>query len=280
MVDARHTAFVAFTIVAGIYALATVFYFPLVFLNLTWTHDGLPLANVLYYNAAGSNAQVARYAAQWWWVATDALRILVPGVAIGFVWYYSVYKTGTDLLEEAGVSTGLYIFVFTLITVVDLAKAGYYSYFWAFDCDGWQICRNDDPAGNANDANFSYVYMTSFTIGFAGLSLVLLLLEVAGKLITRASARANIMSSSGAERRRRRNHGKDASRQFVLYDLDEPDERTGEFSGREYHDPKRKKQNPSQDKGRPEESERAGRRGTVLAAASVLIECLWVFKRR
>jgi len=188
---------VAFTIVAGIYALATVFYFPLVFLNLTWTHDGLPLANVLYYNAAGSNAQVARYAAQWWWVATDALRILVPGVAIGFVWYYSVYKTGTDLLEEAGVSTGLYIFVFTLITVVDLAKAGYYSYFWAFDCDGWQICRNDDPAGNANDANFSYVYMTSFTIGFTGLSLVLLLLEVAGKLITRASARANIMSSNG-----------------------------------------------------------------------------------
>ena len=199
MVDARHTAFVAFVIVSAIYTIALLFYFPVAYLNLSWTHSGLPLVNVLHYNPAGSNAQVERYGGQWWWIATDILRVLVPPIAMGFVWYYSVYTTGKDeSLEEAGVSTGLYIFTFVIIMFIDLAKAGYYSYFWAFDCDGLQICRNHDPAGNANDANGSYIYLTSFTIAFFVLAIVFLMLEIAAKLVTRASAKANQIGVAAA----------------------------------------------------------------------------------
>ena len=159
-------AFVITAIIASLDVLAILFYFPLCFLNLTFTFDELSPSDIPFYNPSTSTAQTNRYNYGWWESATDILRPVCP-----ILMYMAIC---TQLMWGPHSPMG-YIIPLAIIAVLETLKTVVRAYWWAV-CATWQFCRNFDPNMPAGTANYVYVSIVIFQIFFFLTSIIFLFL--------------------------------------------------------------------------------------------------------
>lgn len=157
-------AFVIVAIVASLDVIAILFYFPLAYLNLTFTFDDLPVGDIPFYNPSTSIAQTNRYNYGWWEMATDSFRFLQP-----ILMYMAIC---TEMLWGPHSPMG-YIIPLAIIAVLETLKTVVRSYWWAV-CSTWQFCRNFDTSMPAGSANYVWISIVIFQIFFFIISLLYL----------------------------------------------------------------------------------------------------------
>lgn len=115
-------------IFAGIIFLSMFFYFPFVFLNLTFTFVSLDASHIPFY--AGVGGDLPRYGFVWWLLATDILR-LIPAIYVFFILGVPFSPSWRELRSST------YQTIFRIITLFfwiwEIVKLVIYSIYWIWD---------------------------------------------------------------------------------------------------------------------------------------------------
>ncbi len=162
---AHSGVFIGVSVLNLIWVLALFFYFPGVYLNLTFTHTNL--TEVPYYSDSISLATTNRYHWEWWVYASDVLRILPP---IIFLFFYC----NLILHKNAGVLW--YTVSMVILLLIDTAKMLKLFWHWGF-CASYQFCRaysarNDGTGEDPAVPNYNFHMIMWFNVGFFILTLI------------------------------------------------------------------------------------------------------------
>lgn len=142
--------FVYVTIFNVVYCMALLVYFPVVYLNIVFTSDDLPVNVVPYYSSALGSRTTHAYYFYWWEYASDMLRIFPPILMYMCMCTSIVYKSK---------EVKPYLITLVFILVIEVAKIVHRSVDW-MNCGGAQFCRNFNVLVSPLHPN--YVFITSF----------------------------------------------------------------------------------------------------------------------
>lgn len=149
-----NTKFIVIQLFNTLVTLSLLGYFPVVYLNLVYTHDTLPIANVPYYDPALTSAKSDRYQYEWFFYAMDIFRI-IPPIMINF--------QITSTVIHGSSSTLGYILIVGFICILDLINLVKRSSDYGL-CSTIQFCRNFNPA---NYATPNWVFLVGFWFNLA-----------------------------------------------------------------------------------------------------------------
>ncbi len=166
-------------ITSFIIAISFLFYFPIVFLNYTFTSSDLPDDNIPFYihdNLSDpTEKHSGRFGLYWWIYATDTLRfffLLLPVINLLVLRYT---RTGFTLIA------GIFL---AILFILEIGK-----FIWAFilwisdNCKNHQFCRNfgsrrdaaeNEVGDNEENQNFVYSFMTWYNLAFLPIAIVYL----------------------------------------------------------------------------------------------------------
>lgn len=149
--------FFGITIFGTFVFLALFAYFPIVWLNLVFTFGDLTSSNIPYYDNASSSYD--RYNSMWWIIATDILRFVGPGIA--------TYTITLILLQRQGYLAAItwYIIVMVILVILEAFKVVVFTWQFVY-CGSYQLCRNFDPSGNPESANYVFLTMWIYDMAF------------------------------------------------------------------------------------------------------------------
>jgi hypothetical protein len=161
--------FVIFTIITSLTVLALIFYYPIVFLNYTFTNQYLPTSDIPYYNAGLGGTQTNRYGGNWWVNASDVFRFTLP---VFLYWTFIWVLIGNDstVTQLWPPSIIFYLFVTIFFTFIEAAKMILKIVDFVY-CEDRNFCRNFNPNGIAGNANYVFLTDMSYSIVFFVLTL-------------------------------------------------------------------------------------------------------------
>ena len=147
------------TFFSGLIFLSMIVYIPLVYLNLTFTFDDLTAATIPFYTGS-----VNRYAFDWWIIATDVLRLVIP--------FYLIFITAVPIDSILrGISPNFYQNIFRvfviIVSLVEVFKILSFLLSIAykgscFICTETYNCTSPGCTGG----NFVFYIMLGYSIGF------------------------------------------------------------------------------------------------------------------
>jgi len=166
-------------ITSFIIAISLLFYFPIVFLNYTFTFNDLDDDNIPFYihEDVPDHTDSSRFGVYWWIYATDSLRIfflLLPAINLLVLRY-----AGTEFTLIAGIFLAI-LFIWEIL-----------KFIWAFilwisdNCKDHQFCRNfgsrqdaigEEVGDNEENQNFVYSFMTWYNLAFLPIAIVYLVI--------------------------------------------------------------------------------------------------------
>jgi hypothetical protein len=149
--------FTGLTILGTFVTVALFVYLPVVWLNLVFTFSDLPSSNIPYYDNASSSYN--RYNSMWWIISTDVLRFIGPNIAS--------YTINLILLQKQGylAATTWYTIVMIMLVIVEAFKVAVFTWQFVY-CGSYQLCRNFDPSGNPESANYVFLIMWIYSMSF------------------------------------------------------------------------------------------------------------------
>jgi hypothetical protein len=160
------TTFIAASIINAIYVVGVGSYFALVFLNLTFTFDELPVSSIPFYSGDLPEQTTERYMYHWWEFASDTLRIIPPLLCISAFATQALWGPHSNMA---------YVLITAIIVVVEAGKTVKRSFDWA-RCTEYQFCRNFDPDGEPSAINSIFLMAYIYQIGFFVFSVIYVVL--------------------------------------------------------------------------------------------------------
>ena len=164
-----------------IVVLSLIVYFPIVYLNYTFTHSNLPDDNVPFYISDDPVDDTEKSSGQfelfWWIYATDALRLLFPLLAVVNIIILRYNGTGFTIFVQ---------FTFIALLLWEFVKFIWSVVFWIPDnCKNHQFCRSLEARRDAigteigedpGTANFVYSFMTWYNLDFFFIAIIYLII--------------------------------------------------------------------------------------------------------
>lgn len=143
-----NTKFVVLNLYNAIVVISLLIYFPTVFLNLVFTFDDLPVANIPYYSESITTAKSDRYQYEWFFYALDVLRI-IPPIFLNFQISSNIVHGKSSMLA--------YYVVMGVCLIVEFANFLKRSIDWGL-CSSTQLCRGYETS----PATANYVFLVAF----------------------------------------------------------------------------------------------------------------------
>lgn len=140
-----------------LFTAALAFYYAMVFLNFTFTFADLAESDIPFYTTSPSVAS-ARFEVMWWLVALTGLRVVIPLCTTGALAHAIVHRTTTMLTLAQ-----MWIFFHAVLELV-LAGAFLIYLYGVNTCEDVNLCRNWDPVGDPNEANWLFVFLAWFAL--------------------------------------------------------------------------------------------------------------------
>lgn len=142
--------FIIISIINLFFVVGLIVYYPLIYLNITFTNDELRVADVPFYDTDLGSGTTRRYQYHWWEFASDSLRILEPIVMITAMCSQVIFGPQSVL--------PLVVFM-SFMVILETAKLVKRAADW-LRCGGYQFCRNFDTSSPADRPN--YIFLTCF----------------------------------------------------------------------------------------------------------------------
>jgi hypothetical protein len=159
-----------------VFTAALAFYYATVFLNFTFTFANLAESDIAFYTTSPSTPS-DRFGTMWWLIALTALRIVIPLCTTGALAHAIVYRATTVLTLAQ-----IWIFFHAVLELV-LTGAFLINLYGVNTCEDVNVCRNWNPLGDPNEANWLFVFLAWFA--FATFLVLVIFFFILGSAIGR-----------------------------------------------------------------------------------------------
>lgn len=163
-------AFNVFNITTTILSLLMMFYFPIVWLNFTFTFNDLTANDIPFYYTCNDNGNLPcklvnglfsanRLGLSWWFFAFDILMIFALFIPYILILIIEYGKKAQSVL----VMFFCYILPLSIITALQWIRI-VYNFLFVIFCESAQLCRNFNSNSNPNIPN--WIFITQFVFNF------------------------------------------------------------------------------------------------------------------
>lgn len=178
-----YTLYFTFSITTVVFCLLLISYFPIVWLNITFTFSDLSLQDVPFYAECSSNIvdstlctlvdfvySTDRYHFYWFIMATDALLIVAVFLPWTTMMYLIMYGQWCNIFL-------IHTLPSAIIAGLQLLKVIILILGWLI-CKSVNFCRNFDSASGANPNNANWIYIATviYSVVFTIISTIYALL--------------------------------------------------------------------------------------------------------